>query len=679
MAALITPEAVERAPVPATSNGHARPHGADDRRPPAPQTSMRLRWSGSRIWMKLAAIAVVFAIPLVTTTRFLLGEQSIKIDFARNELHGDEYLRPASALLQGVVSYRSVLRSGASAAEVATAKAAVDASFAELTRVDATLASAMRTTAAELALRGRSESLPSTMASAWEQAKANGPDAGAVLDRLVLSVRGLITQVGDASELILDPDLDTYYTMDALLLREPEIVNRGHDVADALLATSSDAAKFDLAGQVALLREHADALGTDLTSAAHEAPHFSGVQTLESALGPHVNRTHAAAFAIADQATTALATNQPVDRAALAANVAELDSANRDLWPALLSQEDAMLNIRLDGDLSRQRVALYSVLAALAVSVALMVIVARRITRNIATVARAATDLADGDLTQRANVNSSDEIGAMSNAFNSMAVGLERLVAGVQGASVDVSAAAAQLSSSAEELAATTTQQSAAVTETTATTEELARASSSIADTVDEVAAQAANTRENLADAEIGVLASSERTVALAGRVREIGGILGLINEIADQTNLLAVNAAIEAARAGEDGLGFAVVADEVRRLAERSKVSAADIASIVDGVQAETNATVMAMEKGANQMRAGLTLLDRVADATEQVRITTQQQRSATAQVVETMEQLTEASRQVSGTAQQIAAAAASLVGLAADLDGAAQSVTAG
>jgi methyl-accepting chemotaxis protein len=638
------------------------------------------RWNGTRIWMKLAVIAVVFAIPLVTTTRFLLNEQSIKINFARNELRGDEYLRPAAALLQSVASYRSALRAGASTGDLSTASSAVDASFAELTRVDAGLSREMRTTASELSLRGRSESLPSTMASSWGQIKTHGQDAGALLDRLVVNVRGLITEVGDASQLILDPDLDTYYTMDALLLREPEVVNRGHDVADALLASSSaDAAKVDLAGQIALLREHADALGTDLTTAFREAPNFSGVQTLESTLGPHVNRAHAAAFAIADLAANALATNTPVDHAALAASVAELDAANRDLWPTLLSQEDAMLNIRLDGDLSRQRFALYSVLAALALSVALMVLVARRITRNVARVARAASDLASGDLTQRVNVSSSDEIGEMSNAFNSMAGGLERLVAGVQGASVDVSAAAAQLSSSAEELAATTTQQSAAVTETTATTEELARASSSIADTVDEVAMQAANTRENLADAETDVLASSERTVALAARVREIGGILGLINEIADQTNLLAVNAAIEAARAGEDGLGFAVVADEVRRLAERSKTSAADIATIVEGVQAETNSTVMAMEKGANQMRAGLTLLDRVADATEQVRITTQQQRSATAQVVETMEQLTEASRQVSGTAQQIASAAASLVGLAADLDGAAQSVTAG
>ncbi len=74
--------------------------------------------------------------------------------------------------------------------------------------------------------------------------------------------------------------------MDALLLREPEVVNRGHDVADALLSfsTLTDAAKTDLSGQVALLREHADALDTDLSTAFREAPRFSGSQTLESAL-----------------------------------------------------------------------------------------------------------------------------------------------------------------------------------------------------------------------------------------------------------------------------------------------------------------------------------------------------------------------------------------------------------
>jgi len=107
-----------------------------------------------------------------------------------------------------------------------------------------------------------------------------------------------------------------------------------------------------------------------------------------------------------------------------------------------------------------------------------------------------------------------------------------------------------------------------------------------------------------------------------------------------------------------------------VRRLAERSKSSAAGIAEIVEGIQEETNATVMAMEKGAKQMQSGLGLLANVAEGTAQVRLTTQQQRSATSQVVETMEQLSDTSRQVSATANQIAAASATLAALAANLE---------
>jgi methyl-accepting chemotaxis protein len=644
----------------------------------------------ARIWVKLAAIAVVFAIPLATTTWFLLEEKAIKIDFARHELQGDEYLRAASSLLEATVAYRSALRAGDTVG-LGTARAAVDGALVDVGRVDGRLAGQLGTTREALAERGRSGALPASLDAAWDQiTRTTGSDAGPLVDTMVGNVRGLITTVGDTSQLILDPDLDSYYIMDALLLRAPEIVVRAHDIADAVTGPAlsdpvlSNGASFALAGSVALLREHADALDSDLATAFREAPNFSKVESLQPTLGPLGERAHSAATALAAAATAAL-TGRPVagrsavDRAALTAALSEFDAAVGSLWPALFDQEDAMLRARLKGDEDRKAFALFAVLAALVVSIALTVAVARRIAQNVGAVARAAEDLAAGDFTQRADVRSADEIGAMGNAFNAMAGGLQRLVAGVQGASVDVSAAAAQLSSSAEELAATTTQQSAAVTETTATTEELARASSSIADTADEVAAQTCETRDNLEQAEADVLASGERTIALASKVRDIGAILDLINDIADQTNLLAVNAAIEAARAGEDGLGFAVVADEVRRLAERSKESAGDIARIVNTVQGETNATVMAMEKGAKQMRHGLALLERVAEATEQVRFTTQQQRSATAQVVETMEQLTDASRQVSVTAQQIASAASSMSGLAADLDVTARSVTAG
>jgi methyl-accepting chemotaxis protein len=295
---------------------------------------------------------------------------------------------------------------------------------------------------------------------------------------------------------------------------------------------------------------------------------------------------------------------------------------------------------------------------------------ARRTTRPVRRLTDVARQVARGDLTARVRPEGPSELVELGESFNVMLTTSQQLTEQMTSAGVAVNSAAAQLSASSEELASTTTQQSAAVTEATATTEELARASSAIADTVDEIARQTAETRENLEHAEADITVSSERTLALAGRVNDIDKLLDLINEIADQTNLLALNAAIEAARAGENGLGFAVVADEVRRLAERSKTSAGDIASIVAAVQRETNATVMAMEKGAKQMQQGLLLLEAVTDANGQVRLTTQQQRSATTQVVETMEQLTDASRQVSATAQQIAAAAGTLADLAGNLE---------
>jgi methyl-accepting chemotaxis protein len=234
----------------------------------------------------------------------------------------------------------------------------------------------------------------------------------------------------------------------------------------------------------------------------------------------------------------------------------------------------------------------------------------------------------------------------------------------------DIRTNADQLSTAVQLLAATTADQSSGVAETSATMEQLARAAASIAETVDHVAGQAGTTRDNLEQARFDLRASGERTLALADRVAEVGVTIALINEIADQTNLLSLNAAIEAARAGDGGRGFAVVADEVRRLAERSKASAADIAKVIEGAQSESNATVVDMERSARQMEEGLTLLGEVADATARARLTTQQQRSASEQVVVTMGQLSSSSGQVSATAEQIATSADRLAALAADLE---------
>ncbi len=289
--------------------------------------------------------------------------------------------------------------------------------------------------------------------------------------------------------------------------------------------------------------------------------------------------------------------------------------------------------------------------------------------RPIRALARAARRVSQGDLTARVTPRGAEEVATLGEAFNLMVERLEALIGRVSGTSTDLSDSATRLAAASNQLAATTARQSSSATETSASMEELARTSAQIAETVERVAAQAADTRDKLERAREDILASTERTLNLTERVRDITRILTLINDLADQTNLLALNAAIEAARAGEAGRGFAVVADEVRRLADRSKGLASDIATITESVQRETSATVMAMDKGAEQLRDGLSLMEHVAEASSGIRLATQQQQSATEQVVEAMEQVRVASQQVSTTAQELALASGSQAGMAGEL----------
>jgi methyl-accepting chemotaxis protein len=313
------------------------------------------------------------------------------------------------------------------------------------------------------------------------------------------------------------------------------------------------------------------------------------------------------------------------------------------------------------------RTSLLQVLSTLLL-IGFAIVLAVLTTRPIVALSRAAASVEAGDLSARVHLTGGGQVRQLGDSFNAMVERLSDVLLRLRG---EVTESAGKLSTAAEQLASATLEQTTAATATSASMEEVARSSAAIADTVDRVAIQAGEAQTNLELAQTDLRASGDRTLALAGRVNEIEGILELINDIADQTNLLALNAAIEAARAGDAGRGFAVVADEVRRLAERSKAAAGQIAKLVEGAQAQSSQTVMALEKGVKQMERGLKMMQAMTEVSGQVQVASQQQRSSTEQVVLAIEHIAEGSRSVAVTAQEIAAAAARQGALAADLAG--------
>ena len=303
---------------------------------------------------------------------------------------------------------------------------------------------------------------------------------------------------------------------------------------------------------------------------------------------------------------------------------------------------------------------------AVALLIGLAATVAGLTIRPVIALSHAAARVESGDLSVRVVPRGSVETRLLGQRFNAMVERLAGMNLQLRG---DASEAASRLSAAADQLAAATMEQTTAATETSSTMEEVARGTVVIADAAASIGRQAAEVRAKITSAQVELKAAGEGVNALSQKVGEIEDILVLIDDIADQTNLLALNAAIEAARAGEAGRGFAVVADEVRRLAERSKAAAAQIASLVKGAMDKSQATVLAVETRAQQLTVWQAMLGAMAEAGGRVQTAIDAQRAAVEHAVGAIEQVALNSRSVAATAQQIAVAASQQDELATDL----------
>lgn len=296
----------------------------------------------------------------------------------------------------------------------------------------------------------------------------------------------------------------------------------------------------------------------------------------------------------------------------------------------------------------------------------IMMLVAREILRRLGgeplTMVEAAFRIADGDLTVQLAVPPSDKTSLLS-AIGQMQTNLRKTITQSSQAADQVAEAARSLAVSATQVSRSSSQQSEAassmaaaveqvtvsinhVSESAASARSLAEETGSLSTEGKDLVLNTIGEINKIADS---VSKSSEVIHTLGEQSNKISSIVNVIKEIADQTNLLALNAAIEAARAGEQGRGFAVVADEVRKLAERTSLSTKEITIMIDAVQHGSQSAVQSMDEGRSQVGAGVAMAAKSGDSMARVQ-------TATHQVIDVVEDISTALREQSSASVQIA-----------------------
>ncbi|RKD72430.1 methyl-accepting chemotaxis protein [Rhizobium sp. WW_1] len=297
------------------------------------------------------------------------------------------------------------------------------------------------------------------------------------------------------------------------------------------------------------------------------------------------------------------------------------------------------------------------ILAAVACVIALVsaIWIVISINRGINRAVKTVQTVAEGDLTEYAEITARDEIGELLGHVNSMIERLRGVVADALSASDNVSSGSQQLSAGSEQLSQGATEQASSAEEASASMEEMA---ANIKQNADNAAQTEKIARQSAKDAEI----SGQAVDRAVNAMRTIAEKISIVQEIARQTDLLALNAAVEAARAGEHGRGFAVVASEVRKLAERSQAAAAEISSL-------SGETVTVATEAGDMLSRLVPDIRKTAELVAEISAACREQDIGASQINEAIQQLDKVTQQNAGASEEMSATSEELAAQAEEL----------
>ena len=297
------------------------------------------------------------------------------------------------------------------------------------------------------------------------------------------------------------------------------------------------------------------------------------------------------------------------------------------------------------------------------------ILISKGISHPIIKLTNAAGVISNGDLTGSVSIKSEDEVGVLAGSFNGMVKSLRVVLTKVQDAVNQITSASNEILSASQEQAAGAREQSSAVAETSSAAKELSATSNQVGESINRVAQAASHALGGMAKIKEAIGKTSQMINSLGEKSQKISKITQLIDDVADQTNLLAVNASIEAARAGEQGKGFTVVADEIRKLSDSTAKSTKDITDLIEMIQHEMSNSVMAMEQSVKSVDEEAQLAKQTTEQAKEIAMSANQQISGSKQIADAMGNIDEAMKQISAGAQQSQLAVKQLTELAKEL----------
>ncbi|MCA9400442.1 MAG: methyl-accepting chemotaxis protein, partial [Candidatus Omnitrophica bacterium] len=316
---------------------------------------------------------------------------------------------------------------------------------------------------------------------------------------------------------------------------------------------------------------------------------------------------------------------------------------------------DGMDKVIVDVEHTLRLTIVISIVVSVVIAIILAMVILSGVVKPTQELSEVMRKIAQGDFTQKIKLSSKDEIGRMATDVNSMVDSLSQVIMEVKSSSDQLKSATDEISNTSQQISDGAQQQSASFEELSSSVQANATNANSANESSQETAAATQQVGEDM-DNVIEAMASIEKSSKL------IGDTVAIITDIADQTNLLALNAAIEAARAGEHGKGFAVVADEVRKLAERSSNSAKEIIELIKDSNKEVNTGADLSRAAGDRLKIIVEKIAKIARQIQSITNATQEQAATMEENTSITESNAAASEELAASAEQMASQAESL-----------------